>query len=59
VRTKSRGPDDRRIIDTGKEFSAFTALQLWLNPSGIQPYELDGRNVSARRAYVFEKEREL
>ncbi len=42
-RTISRGPDDARIIDTGKGLLGFHRLSIMgLSPSGMQPFELDG-----------------
>ena len=61
VRTKSRGPDDSRIIDTGKGLLGFHRLSIMgLTPSGMQPFELDGSYVVCNgELYGFEKEREL
>ena len=61
VRTKSRGPDDSRIIDTGKGILGFHRLAIMgLTPSGMQPFELDGSYVVCNgELYGFEKEREL
>ena len=61
VRTKSRGPDDSRIIDTGKGILGFHRLSIMgLTPSGMQPFELDGSYVVCNgELYGFEKEREL
>ena len=58
--TKSRGPDDSRIIDTGKGILAFHRLSIMgLTPSGMQPFELDGSYVVCNgELYGFEKERE-
>ena len=42
-RTLSRGPDDSRIVDTGKGFLAFHRLAIMdLTPEGMQPFALDG-----------------
>ena len=59
-RTKSRGPDDSRIVNTGKGFLAFHRLSIMgLTPSGMQPFELDGSFVVCNgELYGFEKERE-
>ncbi len=61
VETKSRGPDDSRIIDTGKGILGFHRLSIMgLTPSGMQPFELDGSYVVCNgELYGFEKEREL
>lgn len=61
VRTKSRGPDDSRIIDTGKGLLGFHRLSIMgLTPSGMQPFELNGSYVVCNgELYGFEKEREL
>jgi len=41
--TVSRGPDDSRIIDTGKGLLGFHRLAIMgLTPSGMQPFELEG-----------------
>ena len=60
-RTKSRGPDDSRIIDTGKGLLGFHRLSIMgLTPSGMQPFERDGSYVVCNgELYGFEKEREL
>jgi len=59
-RTKSRGPDDSRIIDTGKGLLGFHRLSIMgLTPSGMQPFALDGSYVVCNgELYGFEKERE-
>ncbi|MBR3149876.1 MAG: asparagine synthase B [Eubacterium sp.] len=61
VRTKSRGPDDIRIIDTGKGLLGFQRLSIMgLTPSGMQPFSLDGSYVVCNgELYGFQKEREL
>lgn len=44
--TVSRGPDDSRIIDTGKGMLGFHRLAIMgLDESGMQPFELDGSYV--------------
>ena len=44
--TKSRGPDDSRIVDTGKGLLGFHRLAIMgLTPEGMQPFELDGSYV--------------
>ncbi|MGN0487395.1 MAG: asparagine synthase B [Acutalibacteraceae bacterium] len=60
VRTVSRGPDDSRIIDTGKGILAFHRLAIMgLTPSGMQPFELDGSYVVCNgEIYGFEKLKE-
>ena len=41
--TKSRGPDDSRLVDTGDGILGFHRLSIMgLTPSGMQPFELDG-----------------
>ncbi|MDD6189037.1 MAG: asparagine synthase B [Clostridiales bacterium] len=59
-RTKSRGPDDTRIIDTGKGLLGFHRLAIMgLTPSGMQPFELDGSYVVCNgEIYGFEKLRD-
>ncbi len=44
--TLSRGPDDSRIVDTGKGLLGFHRLAIMgLPPEGMQPLELDGSYV--------------
>lgn len=59
-RTISRGPDDTKIIDTGKGMLGFHRLSIMgLTPSGMQPFELDGSYVVCNgELYGFEKQRE-
>lgn len=46
AQTISRGPDDSRIIDTGKGLLGFHRLAIMgLTPEGMQPFELDGSYV--------------
>ena len=41
--TKSRGPDDTRIVDTGRGLLGFHRLAIMgLHPEGMQPFELHG-----------------
>ena len=43
ARTRSRGPDDSRIIDTGKGLLAFHRLAIMgPQPEGMQPFGRDG-----------------
>ncbi|MBQ6679917.1 MAG: asparagine synthase B [Lachnospiraceae bacterium] len=58
--TRSRGPDDSRIVDTGNGLLGFHRLSIMgLTPSGMQPFELDGCYVVCNgELYGFEKERE-
>ena len=58
-RTKSRGPDDSRVVDTGKGLLGFHRLSIMgLTPSGMQPFELGGSYVVCNgELYGFEKER--
>ena len=60
-RTLSRGPDDSRVVDTGKGFLGFHRLAIMgLTPSGMQPFELDGSYVVCNgELYGFEKEKKL
>ena len=45
-RTKSRGPDDSHIIDTGMGLMGFHRLAIMgLTPEGMQPFSLDGSYV--------------
>ena len=59
-RTKSRGPDDSRIVDTGNGLLGFHRLSIMgLTPSGMQPFVLDGSYVVCNgELYGFEKDRE-
>ena len=42
-KTKSRGPDDSRVINTGKGLLGFHRLSIMgLTPSGMQPFEKNG-----------------
>ena len=56
-RTKSRGPDDTRIIDTKNGFLGFHRLAIMgLTPSGMQPFQLgDNIVVCNGEIYGFEK----
>ena len=61
-KTVSRGPDDSKIIDTGKGLLGFHRLAIMgLHPEGMQPFELDGSYVVCNgEIYGFEKiKREL
>ena len=43
ARTASRGPDDTRVVDTGRGLLGFHRLAIMgLTPAGMQPFELDG-----------------
>ncbi len=59
-KTKSRGPDDSRVIDTGNGLLAFHRLAIMgLHPEGMQPFELDGSYaVCNGELYGFKKQRE-
>ncbi|MBQ6550349.1 MAG: asparagine synthase B [Lachnospiraceae bacterium] len=61
VKTKSRGPDDTRIVDTGNGILGFHRLSIMgLTPSGMQPFELHGSySVCNGELYGFEKDREM
>ena len=56
-RTKSLGPDDSRVIDTGSGLLGFHRLAIMgLTPEGMQPFELDGScAVCNGEIYGFEK----
>ena len=56
-RTISRGPDDSRIVDTGKGLLGFHRLAIMgLTPSGMQPFALNGNYVVCNgEIYGFEK----
>ncbi len=55
--TISRGPDDSRIIDTGKGLLGFHRLAIMgLHPEGMQPFELNGSYcVCNGEIYGYEK----
>lgn len=55
--TVSRGPDDSRIVDTGKGLLGFHRLAIMgLTPDGMQPFELDGSYVVCNgEIYGYEK----
>lgn len=59
-RTISRGPDESKIVDTGKGLLGFHRLAIMgLTPSGMQPFELDGSYaVCNGEIYGFAKTRE-
>ena len=59
-RTISRGPDDSRIVDTGRGFLGFHRLAIMgLTPSGMQPFELEGSYVVCNgELYGFEKQKQ-
>lgn len=60
-RTKSRGPDDTRILDTGHGLLGFHRLAIMgLHPAGMQPFSLDGVGsvVCNGEIYDFEALRE-
>ena len=59
-KTISRGPDDTKIVDTGKGLLGFHRLAIMgLTPSGMQPFELDGSYVVCNgEIYGFEALRE-
>ena len=58
-KTKSRGPDDSRVIKAGKGLLGFHRLSIMgLTPSGMQPFELEGSYaVCNGELYGFESER--
>ena len=55
--TKSRGPDDTRIVDTGKGLLGFHRLAIMgLHPEGMQPFELHGSYLICNgEIYGFDK----
>ncbi|MBR6917550.1 MAG: asparagine synthase B [Clostridia bacterium] len=59
-KTRSRGPDDSRIVSAGNGIFGFHRLSIMgLTPSGMQPFELDGSLVVCNgELYGFEAERE-
>ena len=60
AQTQSRGPDDSRVVYTGKGLLGFHRLSIMgLTPEGMQPFEKDGCfAVCNGELYGFEKERE-
>lgn len=58
--TISRGPDDSRVIDTGKGYLGFHRLAIMgLNSAGMQPFQLDSSFcVCNGEIYGFEKIKE-
>lgn len=58
-RTKSRGPDDSRIIQAGNGLLGFHRLAIMgLTPEGMQPFELEGSYaVCNGEIYGFEKQK--
>ena len=59
-KTKSRGPDDTRIVKAGKGVLGFHRLSIMgLTPEGMQPFCRDGSYVVCNgELYGFQKERE-
>jgi len=57
--TGSRGPDDSRIVDTGKGLLGFHRLAIMgLTPEGMQPFALDGSYVVCNgELYGFEQQK--
>ena len=57
--TRSRGPDDSRVVDTGKGLLGFHRLAIMgLTPSGMQPFALNGcYSICNGELYGFEAER--
>ena len=60
-RTRSRGPDSSRVIDTGEGLLGFHRLSIMgLTEEGMQPFELDGSYaVCNGELYGFEKEKKI
>ena len=60
-RTISRGPDESRIVDTGKGILGFHRLAIMgLTPSGMQPFESKGSYVVCNgELYGFHAQREM
>lgn len=56
-RTVSRGPDESRIVDTGRGLLGFHRLAIMgLTPEGMQPFGLDGNYIVCNgEIYGFEK----
>lgn len=60
VKTASRGPDDKRIVDTANGLLGFQRLSIMgLTPSGMQPFYRNGNYVVCNgEIYGFEKMKE-
>ncbi|MGM9662253.1 MAG: asparagine synthase (glutamine-hydrolyzing), partial [Oscillospiraceae bacterium] len=60
ARTKSRGPDESRVVEVGGGLLGFHRLAIMgLTPEGMQPFALDGSYVVCNgEIYGFEKIRE-
>ena len=60
-KTKSRGPDDTRIVKTGDGILGFHRLAIMgLHPEGMQPFESNGcYAVCNGEIYGFEKVRQM
>ncbi|MBQ3640105.1 MAG: asparagine synthase B [Clostridia bacterium] len=60
AKTKSRGPDDSRVIAAGSGLLGFHRLSIMgLHPEGMQPFELNGSYAICNgELYGFAKERE-
>ena len=60
-RTKSRGPDDTRVVETGDGILGFHRLAIMgLHPEGMQPFESNGcYAVCNGEIYGFEKVRQM
>lgn len=60
AQTKSRGPDDSRVVDLGNGLLGFHRLSIMgLTPTGMQPFERNGcYAVCNGELYGFEKERD-
>ncbi|MCR4648018.1 MAG: asparagine synthase B [Lachnospiraceae bacterium] len=60
METVSRGPDDSRVIDTGKGLLGFHRLAIMgLTDSGMQPFECDGNYIVCNgEIYGFESLRQ-
>ena len=56
-RTRSRGPDDSRVVPAGEGLLGFHRLAIMdLTPEGMQPFELEGSwAVCNGEIYGFEK----
>ncbi|MBQ9468859.1 MAG: asparagine synthase B [Clostridia bacterium] len=59
-KTKSRGPDDSRVVAAGEGFFGFHRLSIMgLTPDGMQPFELNScLAVCNGELYGYEKEKE-
>ena len=61
AQTKSRGPDDSRVIETGKGLLGFHRLSIMgLHPEGMQPFSMNGNHLVCNgEIYGFKSMRDM